>query len=358
MIRPQRSMRTWPFIGPSTSCPATRCYWICGRAGRRSCSCSSPPTISSSPTCMTWSLTISGCCRSSIPPTSTRSPRKSTATSTVACPAPRLNSEPPRMREYVDFLGSQSPYDELDATDLEALARLVEVEYFTEGTIIVTAGEPPLSHFYVVRSGEVEVIDRGRTIDVLGVGETFGQISVLSGLPPPLSVRAAEDTLCYRFGDPRPHLRHPERLQFSHYGSLVTRERLTRSGLVDQALRLARHQMRPIVWCEPNATAAEAAAAMTAAGQSCALLPCGEHIGIVTDSDFRTALAAGTLAATTPASTLASSPAATVGADSLVGDAFLKMVESGYHHLVVTGGAGEKPVGILRVVDLASAEVR
>ena len=33
------------------------------------------------------------------------------------------------------------------------------------------------------------------------------------------------------------------------------------------------------------------------------------------------------------------------------------MVESGYHHLVVTG-AGEKPVGILRVVDLASAEVR
>ncbi len=33
------------------------------------------------------------------------------------------------------------------------------------------------------------------------------------------------------------------------------------------------------------------------------------------------------------------------------------MVESGFHHLVVTG-VGEKPVGILRVVDLASAEVR
>ena len=65
------------------------------------------------------------------------------------------------MREYVDFLGSQSPYDELDASDLEALARLVEVEYFTAGTIIITAGEPPLSHFYVVSSGEVEVVDRG-----------------------------------------------------------------------------------------------------------------------------------------------------------------------------------------------------
>jgi CBS domain-containing protein len=231
------------------------------------------------------------------------------------------------------------------------------VEYFTAGTIIITAGEPPLSHFYVVRSGEVEVVDRGRVIDVLGAGETFGQISVLSGLAPPLSIRAADDSLCYRFCDPRPYLRHPERLQFSHYGSLVTRERLTRSGLVDQALRLARHQMRPIVWCAPDATASAAASAMTDAGQSCALIQRGEQFGIVTDSDFRAGLATGTLTTHTPVAGLASFPAATIGADTLVGDAFLRMVESGYHHLVVTG-PGEKPIGILRVVDLASAEVR
>ncbi|RDH78767.1 CBS domain-containing protein [Mycolicibacterium moriokaense] len=261
------------------------------------------------------------------------------------------------MREYVDFLGGQSPYDALDSADLEALSRLVEVEYFTAGSTIVAAGDAPLSHFYVVRTGEVEVIDRGRVVDALGPGETFGQISVLSGLAPPLTVKAVEDTLCYRFPDPRPHLRDPGRLQFSHYGSLVTRERLARSGLVDQALRLVRHQMRPIVWCDSAATVAEAAAAMTDAGQSCALIPRGEHVGIITDSDFRTALAAGTLTASTPAGALASFPAETVGAESLVGDAFLKMVESGYHHLVVTGAA-ERPVGILRVVDLASAEVR
>ena len=96
---------------------------------------------------------------------------------------------------------------------------------------------------------------------------------------------------------------------------------------------------------------------MTEAGQSCALVERGQHIGIVTDSDFRTGLGAGTLTAETPVVELASFPAATVSADSLVGDAFLKMIESGYHHLVVAG-AGEKPVGVLRVVDLASAEIR
>lgn len=263
------------------------------------------------------------------------------------------------MREYVDFLGTQSPYDALDAVDLETLARLVEVEYFTADQTIITAGEPPLSHLYVVRSGEVEVVDRGRVVDVLGVGETFGQISVLSGLPPALTIRAVQDTLGYRFLDPRAKLRQPERLQFSHYGSLVSRERLARSGLVDQALRFARNQMRPIVWCAPDATVTEAAAAMTDAGQSCALIEQGGSsvVGIVTDSDFRTGLAAGTLTSDTPVATLASFPAATISADTLVGDAFLKMVESGYHHLVVAG-AGDKPVGVLRVVDLASAEVR
>ncbi|MCU1698537.1 MAG: cAMP-dependent protein kinase regulatory subunit, partial [Mycobacterium sp.] len=158
------------------------------------------------------------------------------------------------MREYVDFLGAQSPYDALDAADLAALARLIEVEYFASGTTIVEAGGSALAHFYVIRTGEVEILDRGRAVDVLGPGETFGQISVLSGLPPPLSARAAEDTLCYRFPDPRPALQHPERLQFSHYGSLVTRERLARSGLVDQALRSARNQMRPVVWCPLQAT--------------------------------------------------------------------------------------------------------
>jgi CBS domain-containing protein len=63
------------------------------------------------------------------------------------------------MREYIDFLGGQPPYDALDVADLEVLARLVEVEYFVAGTVIVAAGTAPLSHFYVVRSGEVEVID-------------------------------------------------------------------------------------------------------------------------------------------------------------------------------------------------------
>ena len=261
------------------------------------------------------------------------------------------------MREYIDFLGAQSPFDKLDAADLDALARLIEVEFFPADSIIVEAGEKPLRHFYVVRTGEVELLDRGRAVDMLGPGETFGQISVLSGLPPPLGVRATEDTLCYRFPDPRPHLKHPERLQFSHYGSVVSRQRLAGSGLVNQALRPVRRQMRPPVWCSPDATIGEAAETITRAAQSCALIERDGEVGIVTDSDFRAGLGRGRFDSHSPITAIASFPAATIAADTLVGDAFLRMIECGFHHLVVTG-AGEKPIGVLRVVDLASAEVR
>jgi CBS domain-containing protein len=72
------------------------------------------------------------------------------------------------MREYVDFLGGQAPYDALDA-----LARLIEVGYFAAGTTIVEAGGCALKYFYVVRTGEVELLDRGRAVDLLGPGEAF-----------------------------------------------------------------------------------------------------------------------------------------------------------------------------------------
>ena len=93
------------------------------------------------------------------------------------------------VKEYADFLGSQSPYDALTSDDLRRLVDELQVEYFTAGSMIVAADQEPLDHMWVVRSGVVEVLDRGRVVDHLGTGDTFGHISVLTGLAPALSVR-------------------------------------------------------------------------------------------------------------------------------------------------------------------------
>src|SRR5215208_5791683 len=112
------------------------------------------------------------------------------------CITPRR--EDVRMKEYADFLGSQPPYDSLTSDELRRLIEELEVQYFAAGSVIIHADQAPLDHIWVVRSGAVEVLDRGRVVDHLRPGDTFGHISLLTGLAPALSVRAREDSLCLR----------------------------------------------------------------------------------------------------------------------------------------------------------------
>jgi CBS domain-containing protein len=262
------------------------------------------------------------------------------------------------VKEFVDFLGSQPPYDRLDPDDLERLARAVEVELFAAGTTIVTENGPRLDHIYVVRTGAVEVLDRGRTVDVLTAGDSFGHISVLSGLPPALSIRAAEETLCYRFTDPRQLVHHPERLTYAHYGALVARERLVDSkGAVNRLERPIADLLTPITWCQPAETIGEVATRMTDANQSCALMWIDDQIGIVTDADFRAKLATNRYLAHHAISTIASWPAITAPNSLTVSGTYLQIIEHGVHHLVMVNSAGQ-PTGIARVVDLATVDIR
>jgi CBS domain-containing protein len=260
------------------------------------------------------------------------------------------------VQEYIDFLGKQPPYDRLDSADLQRLAREVEVEFFAAGTTIVRAHQQQLDHLYVVRTGSVHVIDRSLVVDELGPGDTFGHISVLSGLPPALSVVAVADTLCYRIPDPRTVLESPERLTFAHYNTMVSRPRLASAG-VDAGLRPVCQLMREPLWCRADTTIREAGLAMTEANQSCVIFPANGGVGIMTDSDFRRLVATGDLGVETPVSAIASVPARAVDVGTTVASAFLEMVMHGVHHLVVTEADG-RAVGIARVVDLSSVEVR
>jgi CBS domain-containing protein len=261
------------------------------------------------------------------------------------------------VQEFADFLGSQPPFDALSGDDLDRLARQVEVEYFAAGTVIMAAGSPPLHHLYVVRTGAVEMLDRGRAVDLLGPGDTFGHISLLTGMAPPLSARAAEDTLCYRLPDPRTVVADPSALHFSSYGTRVARERLTGFGLLAGPQAPVTRHMRQIVWCEATAPVREAAAAVTRTDQSCALIRTPQGLGIVTDRDFRSRVATAEVSADAPVSQIMSMPVSTVPSSATLAAAFVQMVKSGVHHLVVRN-ADDEPIGVLRAMDLASVEVR
>ena len=261
------------------------------------------------------------------------------------------------MQEFSDFLAKQSPFDALPADDIERLASQVEVEYFALGTVIVTAGSTPLDHIYIVRTGSVEVLDRGNVIDQLGSGDAFGHISVLTGLPPQYSVRASEDTLCYRLPDPRFIVLNASALQFNHFGTVVTRHRLTANALMSDTQSLVTRYMRSIVWCEATATVREVARAITDSKQSFALIRSSLGLGLVTDHDFRKRIGMGEVSVDAPIHTIMSTPVITVPNNTTLASAFLLMVESGVNHLVVVDEHG-MAIGVVRAMDLSSVELR
>ena len=261
------------------------------------------------------------------------------------------------MQEFTDFLAKQPPFDALATEDIERLASKVEVEYFGFGTVIVAAGSPALDHMYMVRTGSVEVLDRGNIVDLLLPGDAFGHISVLTGLPPEFSLRAAEDTLCYRLPDPRTVVRDSSALRFNHFGTVITRHRLTASALMSDTQSNVTRYMREIVWSDASQTLRKVAQAMTDSEQSCALIRSRDGIGIVTDRDFRSRVGVGEFSIDDPVGLIMSAPIITVRTNTTLAEAFLLMVETGVHHLVVVDEL-ENPLGVVRAMDLASVELR
>jgi CBS domain-containing protein len=264
------------------------------------------------------------------------------------------------MQEFADFLAKQPPFNALSTTDIERLASKIDVEYFVKETVIVAAGSPALDHLYIVRTGSVEVLDKGNIVDLLGPGDAFGHISLLTGLSPQYSVRAAEDSLCYRLPDPRTIVQDATALNFNHFGTLITRHRLTANALMSDTQSRVTRFMRELVWVDQSTSIRQVAKAMNAAEQSCALIQGHgqrQALGIVSDRDFRSRIGSGEINIDARVSTIMSSPVITVSHHFTLATAFLTMVEVGVHHLVVVDD-DEKPIGVVRAMDLASVELR
>ena len=118
-----------------------------------------------------------------------------------------------------------------------------------------------------------------------------------------------------------------------------------------------RARMRPLVWADPGATVGEAARLLHGADDSCVVVQLPAGLGIATDHDFRASLSDPTTSRDAPLGAICSVPVVTVNEHTDAPAALLEMVEKAIHHLVVTSDTG-RAIGVVRLVDLASAEVR
>jgi putative peptide zinc metalloprotease protein len=80
-------------------------------------------------------------------------------------------------------------FAELSSRELDALASKLRREQFSAGAVVVKEGDPG-DAFYLVDSGQAEVVAGERRVRILGSGTYFGEIALLLHVPRQATVRA------------------------------------------------------------------------------------------------------------------------------------------------------------------------
>ncbi len=258
------------------------------------------------------------------------------------------------------FLEKHPPFDSLAPQQLERIGSGVRIEFFPEDAVIIqSAGEP--AHFlYVIRRGAVELLEEEHVLDVLGEGEAFGYLSLLSGLSPVSTVRAAEDTICYLIDASVAEQVLGTRRGLAFVSSSLRRqllqvERSTRGDRADPRLvSVASLVRRRPVTCEPNDTIRAAAETMAEQRVSSLLVQGRDGMGIVTDRDLRTRVLAAGVSPDTPVADVMTHPAVTVDADTTAAEVLSQMLEREFHHFPVVDDG--RLVGVITDTDLMRLE--
>ena len=86
-------------------------------------------------------------------------------------------------------------FSTLDKKELGMLAKLVKEQSYAAGADIVHTGAGGHG-LYIIKEGNVSVIQNGKTVASMGPGQFFGEISVLDGGPRTADVRAESPTVC------------------------------------------------------------------------------------------------------------------------------------------------------------------
>ena len=251
------------------------------------------------------------------------------------------------LSEIARFLAQRPPFDSLAAEELAEVAAQATIEFHLAGAVILSEDGGPVTFLRVIHSGGVDIVHEGRLLDLLGPGDTFGHASMLSGLPPGLEARAAEDTLCYRIpvAAARPLLDR-------------ARQRELQVGSSDGGEPVARLIRSPTVTCEPSESIGVVAGRMTDAGASSAIVELdGGAIGIVTDRDLRTRVLAAGRSGGARIDSAMTVPVYVVAPDRLGAEVLYDMLERGIRHAPVVSERGQL-IGVVEDADLFAAQPR
>ena len=96
----------------------------------------------------------------------------------------------------IDVLVRVPLFVDLDESELQLLADSMWERSFVAGEVVTTEGEPA-DGFFVVESGEAEVIVQDQPRATFAAGDYFGEIALLMGSERTATITATSDLHCY-----------------------------------------------------------------------------------------------------------------------------------------------------------------
>lgn len=104
--------------------------------------------------------------------------------------------------DSLSLLKSNSLFAGVSDNDLENIASNIEERTYSSGQFIIHEGENEKDEFYLIKSGEVEILKKATEdkqannfrILIISTGETIGEIALLKDIPRTASARALSDT--------------------------------------------------------------------------------------------------------------------------------------------------------------------
>jgi CRP-like cAMP-binding protein len=87
-------------------------------------------------------------------------------------------------------------FEGLDAAELQAIADAMHERLFETGATVVAEGAAA-DGFFVIESGEAEVVAQGEPRGTLGTGDWFGEIALLMGSERTATITARTELHCY-----------------------------------------------------------------------------------------------------------------------------------------------------------------
>jgi putative peptide zinc metalloprotease protein len=132
-----------------------------------------------------------------------------------------------------NFLRRSSPFADLPAASIEALAAKLDPVAFAVGDVVMREGERG-DDAYLVRGGELEVIRGAQILATIGPGAFVGEVSALTRMPRTATVRARTDVSAFRLrGDEvRPIVKKHQDLVSRLEGTMQSRHVPRRAGEV------------------------------------------------------------------------------------------------------------------------------